>query len=82
MSRCNCPNCGAPYITLGIRCDYCGCLKPFDETDTQDRTVVYANGEPFAVFVDCDSITLSQDIVTKINGQIAERNRMLIHDLI
>ncbi len=81
MSRSNCPNCGAPYLTLGIRCDYCGTQKQFDELDIS-YTTVYADCEPIAVFIDQDPITLNQDIVTMLNGQIAERNRMLIHDLI
>ena len=81
MSRSNCPNCGAPYLTLGIRCDYCGTQKQFDDLDVS-YTTVYAGSEPIAVFIDPDPITLNQDVVTTLNGQIANRNRMLMHDFI
>ena len=81
MSKSNCPNSGAPYLTLGIKCDYCGTLKDLSGQDVS-YTEVYGDNERIAVFVDFGPLTQTQNIVTKIDGRIAERNRMLIHDLI
>ena len=67
MSRSNCPNCGAPYLTLGIRCDYCGTQKKFNETESRDYTVIYADCKPMAVIMDPEPIR--EFVTTMMNGK-------------
>ena len=68
MSRSNCPNCGAPYLTLGVRCDYCGTQKQFDDLDVS-YTTLYAGSEPIAVFIDQDPV--KEFVTTMLNGKPA-----------
>ena len=77
MSATNCPNCGAPYLTKGASCDYCGTPKQFDETEVS-YNVVYADNKPYAVFM--DPAPIGQLLETRINGDLFNRNRGLIHD--
>lgn len=54
MSATNCPNCGAPYLTIGASCDYCGTPKVYDESSV-DYNVVYADDKPIFVELNYDA---------------------------
>lgn len=81
MSVTNCPNCGAPYLTIGASCDYCGTPKVYDETNV-DYNVVYADDKP--IFIEVNSRENYNACVNKcLTDRIlamTQASRALIHN--
>ena len=36
----NCPNCGAPFMEIGRKCEYCGTPKPVEKREYNTRIFV------------------------------------------
>lgn len=71
MSKCNCPNCGAPYVTLSVKCDYCGTQKDFEGLDVS-YSVLYANDKPMCVSTYVEPYVVTQPVCTWWHGKYVD----------
>lgn len=77
MSWMNCPNCGAPYLEISSRCQYCGTPKEFVGMRSQCN-VAYANKDSKPLFVDlnvdaCIGKMLEEGLITMNQARLAMR---------